>query len=296
MFVHRLMARTWYWGIIISTAYSAVVVYLDNQNLDWLIFPSSIPAILGTAVSLLLAFRTNSAYDRWWEARKIWGSIVNDSRSLIRQATTFVDMQDSAQKKLVTELTKLQIAWCWALNKELRKQEVLPAIKKFLNQKQIDYVLAHLNAHNAILQLMGEKIKDLYSKNYINVYQYMNMDNLLTSQSNHMGVCERISNTVFPLQYSFTLHLSVIAFTLVFPMGIASTLSWTAVPITFIVATIFYLIKSIASRIQDPFTNYYSDTPMDSISRTIEINLNQQIGNYENLPSAIPADKYGVLL
>ncbi len=295
-FFLRLIKSVWFM-VLLSSVYSALVVYFHAvDHIEWLIIPMAIPSIVGTGISLLLGFRANSAYDRWWEARKAWGAIVNDSRTFARQCITFIHSSDEATQQQVQQLVQLQIAWVWALNKGLRKQDVRTHIQRFLSASDLEYVSAQDNIHNAILHVMSKRLKHLHQAQKMDVFEYMNLDNTLTNHSNSMGICERINNTVFPVHYSFILHLSLFIFTILLPMGVAHQLGWATVPITFIVATIFNLIETIALGIQNPFRNRASDTPMDAICRTIEINLLQQWDVNAPLPPKVEPDKNGILM
>ena len=114
--------------------YSTAVWYIDKYVVDVSV-PVGIAAVLGTAISILLGFRTNAAYERWWEARKVWGAIVNDSRNLARQIKTFIEPlpENDDTRALKEEMTKRHIAWLWSLNRTLRKLDVFEDLDKYLS-------------------------------------------------------------------------------------------------------------------------------------------------------------------
>ncbi len=149
--IWRLLKGIWV-GVVAVTVYATLVFYLFSyQNWHFLSFPISITTILGTALSLLLGFRTNSAYDRWWEARKNWGEIVNDSRTLVRQAKAFIEAPDPEKNELVSNIAHLQIAWCYALANSLRRTTVLVYADLHLTSETVR--LASRRAINAMLNL-----------------------------------------------------------------------------------------------------------------------------------------------
>ena len=118
-----------------------MIVYLyEIEEWNFLKIPVAVPTILGTTISLILAFRTNASYDRWWEARKVWGAIVNDSRTLVRQTMTNFGTSDGAKK-----LAHRQIAWTYALARSLRNQEILPAVEPFLTNEELSQIKNHNN-------------------------------------------------------------------------------------------------------------------------------------------------------
>lgn len=278
-------------AILAVTSYAALVFYLyQYHNWHFLVFPISIITILGTALSLLLGFRTNSAYDRWWEARQIWGAIVNDSRTLVRQCIGFVNAPD--KDVFIQNMAYLQIAWCYALKNTLRQQPVLVHADAYLTQDELEYVQAQSNAPNAILALMQLRAADAYERGEIDSILYQSLDTTFSKLCDAMGKCERIKNTVFPTQYSFFVHLTIFAFTIILPMGLIDSMGRVAIPITFVISFLFFYIENIAYVMQNPFENVPNDTPMSSICRTIEINLLQLI-NAKSIPDKmLPENGY----
>lgn len=293
--IWRLLKGIWA-GVVAVTAYATLVFYLFSyQNWHFLSFPISITTILGTALSLLLGFRTNSAYDRWWEARKCWGEIVNDSRTLVRQAAAFiVDVDQKEKDAVVSHIAHLQIAWCYALANSLRKTQVLVYADLHLNTQEHEYVSAQDNIPNAILNLIQFKLADLHDSGKIQTLLYQNMDNTLQRLCDAMGKCERIKNTIFPTQYSFFVHLVIVIFTLVLPMGLVESIGRIAIPITFTISFLFFYVEWISYVMQSPFEDGPNDIPMTSLSRNIEINLLQLIGA-DKIPEKI-LPKNGVVM
>jgi putative membrane protein len=292
--IWRLLKGIWV-GVVAVTAYATLVFYLFSyQNWHFLSFPISITTILGTALSLLLGFRTNSAYDRWWEARKCWGEIVNDSRTLVRQAKAFIEAPASEKDELVSNISHLQIAWCYALSNSLRGNQVLVYADLHLTTEEHEYVSAQDNIPNAILNLIQFKMAGLHDSAKIKTLLYQNIDDTLRRLCDAMGKCERIKNTVFPTQYSFFVHLVIFIFTLVLPMGLVESIGRIAIPITFIISFLFFYVEWIAYIMQNPFENGPNDIPMTSMSRNIEINLLQLVGA-DKIPEKI-LPKNGVVM
>ncbi len=242
--------------------------------------PLTIPSILGTAISLILAFRTGQSYSRWWEARMVWGAIVNDSRTLLRQFLTFVqpnaeESQEAAA--LVRKMAYRQMAWCYVLGRSLRKQPPLETADTMLSQEDRDFAGKQDNTPNALLQLHAADLKDAYRAGWVNPYQQVQIDDTLSRLCDAMGKCERIKNTVFPATYSLIVHLFLYLFILVLPFGLVDEMGFIQIPIVISVGMAFFLIEKTAIYMQDPFENLPTDTPVTSIARTIEINLRQML-------------------
>ena len=231
--------------------------------------PLSIPAILGTAVSLLLAFRTAQSYERWWEARTVWGAIVNDSRSFIRLINQFVP-QNSEDIKIFAER---QIVWVYALGEALRRQPFSNKVVEYLHKHQINAV----NIPNAILDEHSHQIRRIAEKGLISDFKEVQLNEVLMRLCDNMGKCERLKNTVFPRAYSILIHTLIYVFAFILPFGLEDSLLTLEIITTIIIPLIFIAIEKTAIIMQDPFENTPVDTPMTSIAQTIEINILQMI-------------------
>ncbi|PJJ84505.1 bestrophin family protein [Mucilaginibacter auburnensis] len=260
-------------------AYSSLVYIAHTAyNFPGVSIPIAIPAILGTIISLLLAFRSNQAYDRWWEARTIWGAIVNDSRSLARQILTFVDndtYQNEDRSPLRERIIKRQIAWCYALTNHLRGQNTCEPLNGLIAEEEKRAVMTLDNTPMALLEQHGNDIRLLLKLGWINQYQQVALDETLTRFSNTMGACERIKNTVFPVTYSLYIHVLVIMFALMMPFSLIEHVGIFQIPLVVAISASFFLIEKMAIHLQDPFENKPTDTPMTAISKKIDRDLHQ---------------------
>jgi len=255
--------------------------YFINVGVD---IPIAIPTMVGTIISLLLAFKSNQAYDRWWEARIIWGSIVNESRTLVRQMLTFYkDPGFSVEANEFKEnFTKRQIAWCYSLGQALRNKDAIKPIKDLISEEELNFVKNHQNIPNAILLLHARDLRIAKKDKRLNTYQQVEIDNTLSRLCDAMGKCERIKNTIFPTTYSMYIRMTLCLFILLLPFGLISLLSWFAVPLITIIGGMFFLIEKMAIHLQDPFENRPTDTPVTTISNTIEKNLMQMLNEYQS--------------
>ena len=249
--------------------------------------------ILGFTISLLLGFRTAASYDRWWEARKVWGGIVNDSRTLVRQAIGFAGKGKPNQE--IKELAYYMIAWCYALKNGLRKLDPLSEIGKYMSATEKDELSKKNNKHNEILKLMELKLSQMREKDMIDGFQHVALDNTLKQLCDHMGKCERIKNTVFPERYRGYTHKGILIFLVMLPYGMLFSTGPFSILICSIVAFFFLMIESIAYSLQDPFSNIGSDTPMTALSRAIEVNILELLEEDHDLEMMVP-DKIGVLM
>lgn len=240
------------------------------------LIPLQLPTILGSLISLLLAFKTSQSYDRWWEARKIWGAIVNDSRTLVLEVMSFVeDAALHAPDAPLKALAYRQIAWCYSLGQSLRGQDPLAGLEAFLPAEELAYLAQHSNKPLAILGLHTRQFKKLYQQEAINTFQQVQLDSTLVRLCDSMGASERIRNTVFPVSYRLLMHFFIYLFLLTLSLGLVETIGFWEIPVLLVTASTYFLLERTARYMQDPFTNKPTDTPVTAIARTVEINLRQ---------------------
>ncbi|MBK0403475.1 hypothetical protein I5M27_10800 [Adhaeribacter sp. BT258] len=257
--------------------------------------PAQLPTVLGTAISLGLAFKLNHSYDRWWEARKIWGSIVNDSRTLILELKNFINPEVlgfEETKALLRKVAFRQIGWCYAFGESLRGRDSRATILKYLIPAEAGFVLPQSNKNFAMLDLHMQDLKKLLSQQAINPYQQVQVDNTINRLTNAMGMAERINNTVFPVTYRVIIHFFIYLFLIILSLGLVETVGPLEIPILIMTATTFFLIEKTATYLEDPFVDMPTDTPVTSIARAIEINLKQLLEE-PNVPEPLaPEDFY----
>lgn len=269
--------------ISVIAGFLAYGQYYENLHV-----PLALIAIVGTALSLLLAFRTSQSYDRWWEARIVWGAIVNDSRTLIRQVQLYLD---ETEKEAVHQFARRQIIWNFALSESLRKQPFSDRVQQYL----IEHQIKDNNVPNGILSEHYKQLKT-YKSGQLSDYNMVQIEGTLLKLCDSMGRCERIKNTIFPVSYSKMIHFIIYLFAVMLPFSLDNTYPVLKTFITAIIPILFIAIERTSILMQDPFENSPMDTPMTTLSRTIEVNLLQQIGEEAPPPvPAVPNDYYYIL-
>lgn len=256
-----------------------VVILYQNFHVTRISIPIAVPALLGTIISLLLAFRSNQAYDRWWEARILWGAIVNDSRSLGRQIISFVDSPYATEEveAFKNRFIKRQIAWCYALSQSLRGYSSSKGLERYLDAEQFAFIKKQNNVTVALLELHAMDLKKALKEGWINKYQQIELDKTLNALCNHMGGCERIKKTIFPVTYSKYIHMSIFLFIMLLPFGLIEYFGFMEIPVVISISIFFLLVEKMAVHLQDPFENKPTDTPTTTICRTIEKDLCQML-------------------
>jgi putative membrane protein len=297
----RILAQTWRTLVTLLIVSLAVVFFDRNHHalLKQIAMPDMTVTVLGAALSILLAFRTNSAYARWWEARTLWGALVNSSRSLARQAISFTEhsaeqsTEHNPEGQMAASITSFartltyrQMAFVHAMRCTLRRQEVLPEIRPFLEEETLEYLAQQRNIPVALLQVMGRQVAGAADAELLTEWRLERMDSTLTDLSNIFGGCERIKNTPLPRQYDFYPEFFIKAYCIALPILIVEEARLLTPVVTLLVGFVFLILNRIGKNLEDPFENRPYDVPLSALSRTIEINLRQALGETE-LPAAV---------
>ena len=253
--------------------------------------PLTIPSFLGTAISILLSFKMNQSYDRWWEARKVWGAIVNDSRSLVIQLQSLLG---NTEMQYVKTIAYRQIAWCYSLGKSLRGLNPLEDTIPFVEEAERNQISTHANKPLAILQLNALDIKELRQSNKIDTFTQIQLDNTLVRLCDSMGKAERINSTVFPSTYRQFLHFIIYLFVVTLAISLKQVALVFEIPLLLLISASFFLIEKSAYHLQDPFKNRPSDVSVTAIARNIEINIRQLLGETQ-VPEPIKPNGFYIL-
>ncbi|MEN8787896.1 MAG: bestrophin family ion channel [Flavobacteriaceae bacterium] len=277
------------WDLIIVTVFSFIIFYVQ----DYLILikiPITIGGFLGTAIALLLSFKLAQSYERWWEARKIWGAIVNDSRTLVLQVKHFMAPENIA---VAETIGNRQIAWCYAACNHLRKQDTHKVVRSYVSEMEWEGIQHKPHMPIALLDLHSGDIAALHKSGEFNDFQHVQIDNTLVRLTASLGKAERIKNTVFPTTYRAILHFFIYIFLIVLSIPLAELLEFAEIPLLIGIALPFFLLEKIAFTIQDPFDNQPTDTAMTDISQNIEKNIRQLLD--EDIPEYETKSTYYIL-
>ena len=258
--------------------FSTLVVSLSVSFLTFKFYslipkmPISVPAFLGTAISVLLSFKLSQSYDRWWEARKIWGSIVNESRSFTMQLQSLVVKGNDND---IRQIAFRHVAWCFSLGQSLRELNPLKNLEKYISEEDIKNISTHYNKPLALLQLNTLQIAELKNNGKMDIFSQIQLNNTLANFSNSMGMAERIKSTVFPVTYRVFLHFMIYIFVITLSISLGEVNPMFETPLLLIISSSFFVLEKTATLLQDPFENNPTDTAMTTIATNIEINIKQ---------------------
>lgn len=263
--------------------------------------PASAIGFLGTAVAILLGFRNNSAYERFWEARKTWGDLTNASRYFASQIVTYVrPSQNQAQKKSnVTDVHQQilyrHLAFVNALRLQLLNEPRWDELKSWLTADEFQKLEKAVNKATQLNHLQAQHLRDLNDEGWIASQWYLaQLLETIKETYRCQGISERIKNTPLLRQYSFFTQHFVWLFVLLMPLGLVQHLDWMMLPVYVAIATVFSTTERIGGRTEDPFDKKMEDVPLNAICRNIEIDIMQQLGKSSVPLSLKPQD--GILM
>ena len=304
-------------NLLIFTIWSSIVtglfVYYENQghNVGIPFLPLS---TIGIAVAFYVGFKNSQSYDRFWEARKIWGQIVNSNRRFAAKAIAYANGKTT--EATVKRIVYRQLAWINSLRIQLRNttifdrknlsyvpdfglkndRECQECIAFFLEGDEYDNVYQKANPATHLLKIQSDELTGLKENKIIDQFEHINLMNEVEILYDQQGKCERIKNTPFPRQYAYFSLVFVWVFNILLPFGLVEEFHiiggeatvWLTVPFSVLISWIFSTIEAVGDNSEDPFENYVNDVPMSAICRTIEIDLMQMMGE-QSVPPKVEA-------
>jgi putative membrane protein len=275
----------------------AVVAAYKVMHWDWVALPHIPLALFGSAIGIVVSFRNQSAYARWWEARMLWGAIVNNSRSWGRQVATVlmpVQASDATEVKVMRRrLIYHQIAYVHALRQHLRGLEPWDELAPLLKEAEVTALRDQKNVPLAIQKQMGTLLRECQTRGWVDMAHWRAMDASLDDLMDAQGGTERIKTTPMPMQYDYFPRLFVQIYCVLLPLALVTTMGWFTPLGSTLVGFIFLALDKIGRDLEDPFENAIYDLPLTAITTTIEVNLRQLLDETTLPPPQVPV--HGVL-
>jgi putative membrane protein len=304
MFSPVKVARYLQMELTLTIAASAGAFVLYSRGLLSSGLPFSVAAILGSALAIFIAFRNNSAYGRWWEARTIWGGIINSSRAFARQIIANADNAAASGKVTAEqaeaykrEIVYRTIAFAHALRLHLRRQTTAEEYRHLLPADEFAALQTKQNPPNILLQTQGIRIKEGVRAEVLGPFDNISLEPTLASLNNHQGACERIKNTPLLRQYDFFTRLFLVVFIVLLPFCLVGDFQKINLPqlmpvISVLLAFVFATMGKVGEVNEDPFENRITDIPMTAMCNTIERDLKEMLGETDLPAKLLPEDGY----
>lgn len=256
--------------------YSGIIAYLELEiwNLSASSLVKNIPmmhSLLGFAISMILVFRTNTAYDRWWEGRKLWGSLTNNSRNLALKLAAVLPASEKGQRSF---FRKIIPAYAEELHTHLHREKTRLALAEDDEHghlfKQVDH---EKHVPNQIALLIYKHIHQLHQQGVISGEQLLFLNNELLSFTDICGACERIKNTPIPFSYSVFIKKFIFIYICSLPFGYVFSLGYWVIPVVMFIFYVLASLELIAEEIEDPFGGDENDVPTEKIASNIKKNV-----------------------
>ncbi len=263
-------------GIFIIGGVSTFLCWLHMQEkIPFLVMSNALPGYMGAAIGVLLVFRNNTAYDKWWEARKEVGALVNVSRNIAITLNGFLPKENPEKNKIAS----LVSTFAFVMKGHLRNNVDMTEAKTLDTE---DYEIIDKAHHKptAIANIITSRIEKLWENKYISDMQQYMLTNQVTTMVDIVGKCERIKNTPIPIAYAFLLKFFIILYVMMLPFGLIDELKWWSIPLSLILYYIMMSIVMTAEEIEDPFGKDLNDLPMEEIAAGIKRNV-MEIIKYE---------------
>lgn len=315
--------RDIYMFTLMATIPTAIYYFFEVR---WLVIPWVAIALIGTAAAFVVGFKNTQTYNRLWEARQIWGSIINSSRgwAILVRDTIVTDKEE------IRTLVYRHMAWVTALRYQMREprnwenmqlksnrefarfykiaEQEIPIeeeLKKFLNSDELSYVLKKKNRATHVISLQSQHLKRLKESGKVTDLDFIELERMLATLYDHQGRSERIKNFPYPRQFATVNQMFIRLFVGILPFGILQEFGkltpelgewfiWLTIPCSLTVGFVFYLMERIGESTENPFEGGANDVPITNISRTIEIDLREMLEE-TNLPPAL-APQNNILL
>lgn len=269
---------------------SAGIVSVYTFRPDWLPkFDGGPFALLGITLSIFLAFRNNACYERWWEARRIWGEFILSTRNLSRLSQV-LDTEISVVSASRRELLELNIAYAYALQRQLRPNQQLEKIHRFLSAKVNEEFLQSKNPPEVILRAMEKILIEALRRGQIEPIQFSMLDNLIQHLAQAQASCERIQNTPIPFGYTLLLHRTAYTFCFLMPFCFANTLGWATPFVTALAAYTLFGLDALGNELEEPFSQLNNALPINALTEMIEIDIKETLGDDDAPPLPIAHD------
>lgn len=264
--------------------WSAIVVCAYEYGFRNIGIPSILHSLVGLALGLLLVFRTNSAYDRFWEGRKLWGGIVNETRNLIRLAVVHL----REEPEMLAAITRLTAAFPYLSMATLRSDPTLLKLATFMPEAEARAIARAQHPPLHAATRISEHLAEAHRRGRVSDVTMQAIDQNVQLLVDYLGGCERIRKTPLPFAYVVHLRRALVLYCFTLPFALVEMFGWTTIFDVLLISYVFFGIEEIGVEIEGPFGHDDNDLPLEEICRTVEANVFALAGLAPAAPDAMP--------
>ncbi|SMP36507.1 bestrophin family protein [Shimia sagamensis] len=261
------------------TVLSVGVLLVDHHVIELPRIPIAAMGVIGVALSLFLGFRNNAAYDRWWEARRLWGALIADIRALAYQARIFLATEDDRKT-----LLSYAVAFAHLHRGALRKTEVQADITDWVGAQWSESIVTKNNPADAALRSMADQMGQLAQADKLSGFGQMTIMDTLSSLARSQAGCERIATTPLPFVYSLLVRRTTYLYCWLLPFALIGSANWFTPVCAAVVSYAFFGLQEVTRELEAPFHNVQNGLPLDAMCRTIEISVSETL----DIPAPVP--------
>jgi ion channel-forming bestrophin family protein len=283
----RIFVITWKTNVAML-AITTLSYFIDIFLFPDIFIPATVASLMGTALAFFIGFNNNQAYSRWWEARIVWGGLINESRNLSRDLLAYLkpggtDKRGKSTTEIAHEMIYRHIGFIYLFKDSLRKVKG-GDYSKYLTEEERRQIADVSNGYNAIMNMQARQLGELYQQDLIDGYQFKSVSSAITNINNDMGRAERINNTVFPPTYIYFTELFIFLLVALITLSTVQAIGAWSIFFGWVIGFVYHTTHVNGLSILNPFDLQPTSIPLDSISRTIEINLLESMGSKEIPP------------
>lgn len=287
--MHGSMLPKIWLQLLIVASIASIITFTDGQVLGWKVGLTFVPfTLIGIALAIFLGFRNSASYERYWEARKLWGGLLIESRSLTRQYLTLMDDPAGARS-----FVYCIIAFAHALRHQLRGSDPNPQLRALLDAHAYRHVAPARSKPGMILLQLGQMLGHARKEGRLHPQLAASIDQTLNGLSSVLGGCERIAGTPIPYAYAVLVHRTVYLYCFLLPFGLVNSIGIMTPLIVVFIAYTFLALDSLNEELEEPFGTFPNDLPLDHLSLGIETSLREMLGE-RDLPE-LPKPKHYAL-
>ena len=286
-----VLGRIWK-SLLVTTLLAVAVTLTHGAVFHHKVTLTTIPfTLMGLPLAIFLGFRNNSAYDRYWEGRKLWGEMVLRSRNFARQCLSLIGPASEAEADIRVRMVHRAIAFAHALRHQLRDSDSSDDVRELLGPDEWQAFANASHKTHFLMDRMGEDLRRCMDEGRLDACLVPAIDATLSALVAAGASCERIRGTPIPFSYTLLLHRTAYLYCFLLPFGLVDAIGFMTPFVVAIVAYTFFGLDALGDEIEEPFGLSDNDLPLETICRTIEINLRESLGE-THIPAALAPVQY----